>query len=142
MVSGVSSASDHLLIKFLENHPMLEELSWAPINAIKLSSSALPSLKRLKSTRRVMEALENTEITRPIEDLDIWYDSGRTVTANNIEVSALRRVKLQSIGPLDSIRALAERFTGITWLSMPKCFRATSSYLVPIALVSVSIFLL
>ncbi|KAF5385798.1 hypothetical protein D9615_002199 [Tricholomella constricta] len=123
MVAGVSGTwSDEAMTAFLENHPTLEELHWLPIDSIRFSSTALPSLKRLRADRRVFDALEETEVVRRIECLDIFpcaFFPGDIAGMRNIDPSFLRRLRFCVVNR-DTLYAIAERFTGITWLSLPK----------------------
>ncbi|KAF8074554.1 hypothetical protein FPV67DRAFT_1473979 [Lyophyllum atratum] len=138
-----SQPTDSPLTAFLEAHPTIEELNWSPLGALTLAPGALPALKRLKGPRQIMHALEDPasssvpaspppsqprdepeseggSMRRPIEALDIWgLAASRLATSRTLDPSALRSLRLEHVGPLESIYALAARFTGITWLSMP-----------------------
>ncbi|KAG5643365.1 hypothetical protein DXG03_001013 [Asterophora parasitica] len=124
LVTGVSTTGrnpDDAIVKFLEKHPTLEELNWHPIRSVDFSRHALPLLKRLKGPLHLVEALEDTDVVRQIEDLTIFpwaFDVEDVVCLNNINPSSLRRL-YTGIRDLASLYAIAERFTGITWLCLP-----------------------
>ncbi|RDB15909.1 hypothetical protein Hypma_003569 [Hypsizygus marmoreus] len=125
LVTGVvaSSSVDMLRVVFLENHPAIEELSWFPIGPVQLSAGSLPSLKRLMSGRQVIEALEETATLRFIECLDVWgLDSQSLISLKNVHGPSLLKLKLHSVGSLESLYTLAETFPSIVWLSLPSVY--------------------
>ncbi|KAG5637091.1 hypothetical protein H0H81_005774 [Sphagnurus paluster] len=122
MVAGTAGAATHLdnISLFLENHPTIEELSWYPVGAVKLSPGTLPALKRLKGPRQIFDAMEESGSSWPLEDLDIWSLGFESLSAAmSLDPTTVRKVSITTAGTIESIWAFAERFRAITWLSLP-----------------------
>ncbi|GLB43229.1 hypothetical protein LshimejAT787_1301300 [Lyophyllum shimeji] len=110
------------LAAFLEAHPTIEELYWHDLGDFTLPPTALPALRRLKSTIQLWKALEvpSSSGPRPIEALDVWGLPAECIAqSKRLDHARLRMVKLTHSDPFEQVRALAERFSGITWLAVP-----------------------
>lgn len=60
MEAGIASmAIDRSRTVFLENHPSIEELVWAPIGIPQIAPDALPNLKSLQTNEQLLTALND-----------------------------------------------------------------------------------
>ncbi|KAG6865572.1 hypothetical protein C0991_001331 [Blastosporella zonata] len=110
------------VIGFLQNNSTIQELNWSPTLGFGLSPESLPNLLCLRGSADVIRPSEIPDSTlhRPVECLDLWdTDSDRLSTLRFLDASALRKLRIAHVGSLDSLYAIAERFTGITWLRLP-----------------------
>ncbi|KAF9461068.1 hypothetical protein BDZ94DRAFT_1221963 [Collybia nuda] len=120
LLSGTISSIDQSRITFIENHPSIEELTWFPIGPVDFSIDSIPSIRRLKAGRQVLDALEKQNIVRHIEYLDILSLSSEDILSLHLlHRESLRMLKLHALGTLEGIYNLAQTFPNITWLSMP-----------------------
>ncbi|KAJ7609017.1 hypothetical protein FB45DRAFT_945130 [Roridomyces roridus] len=114
--SGGLRSIDPRYVRFLNDHPTIEDLSWLPLGPVYISPRTLPSLRRLRTNIQVVGMLE----CQSIECIDIYQlDPATLVELRNLQGGSVRRVKLHAFGELDALHELAELFPDLTWLSMP-----------------------
>ncbi|KAK7031706.1 F-box domain-containing protein [Favolaschia claudopus] len=114
--SGGMRSIDPCVVRFLSDHPGIEDLSWLPLGPVYVSPKALPALKRLRTNIQVVGMLES----RTIESLDIYQlDPATLVELKNLPFENVRKIKLHAFGDLPSMYELAELFPNLVWLSMP-----------------------
>ncbi|KAJ6580843.1 hypothetical protein B0H19DRAFT_1112586 [Mycena capillaripes] len=114
--SGGKRSIDPCFVRFLNDHPTVEDLSWLPLGPVYISPRTLPALKRLRTNIQVVGMLD----CQTIECLDIYQlDPATLVELKNLQCGSLRKVKLHAFGDLASMHELAELFPDLTWLSMP-----------------------
>ncbi|KAJ7863177.1 hypothetical protein B0H13DRAFT_2237154 [Mycena leptocephala] len=100
--SGGKRSIDPCFVRFLSDHPTIEDLSWLPLGPVYISPRTLPALKRLRTNIQVVGMLD----CQFIESLDIYQlDPATLVDLKNLQCGSVRR--------------LAELFPDLTWLSMP-----------------------
>ncbi|KAJ7173440.1 hypothetical protein C8R46DRAFT_1082808 [Mycena filopes] len=104
--AGGSRSIDPCFVRFLNDHPTIEDLSWLPLGPVYLSPRTLPSLRRVRTNVQVC--------------LDIYQlDPATLVELRNLHGGSVRKVKLHAFGDLATMRELATLFPDLTWLSMP-----------------------
>src|ERR1700761_1193607 len=114
--SGGIRSIDPCIVRFLNDHPTIEDLSWLPLGPVFILPGTLPALKRLRTNIQVVGMLES----QSIESLDIYHlDPAILVELKNLHCGSVRKVKLHAFGDLPSMYQLAESFCNLTWLSMP-----------------------
>jgi hypothetical protein len=114
--SGGSRSIDPFFVRFLNDHPTIEDLSWLPLGPVYLSPHTLPALRRLRTNVQVVGMLD----CDALEALDIYQlDPATLVQLRNVQGGNVRQVKLHAFGELGALYELAELFPDLTWLSMP-----------------------
>ncbi|KAJ7147644.1 hypothetical protein C8R43DRAFT_926134 [Mycena crocata] len=114
--SGGIRSIDPCFVRFLNDHPTIEDLSWLPLGPVYISPRTLPGLKRLRTNIQVVGMLESVLL----ESLDIYQlDPATLVELKNVQYGSVRKVKLHAFGELSTMYELAELFPDLTWLSMP-----------------------
>jgi len=114
--SGGIRSIDPCFVRFLNDHPTIEDLSWLPLGPVYISPRTLPALKRLRTNIQVVGMLD----CQSIECLDIYQlDPATLVELKNLQCGSVRRVKLHAFGELAALHELAVLFPDLTWLSMP-----------------------
>ncbi|KAJ7230397.1 hypothetical protein GGX14DRAFT_344188 [Mycena pura] len=114
--SGGIRSIDPCIVRFLNDHPTIEDLSWLPLGPVFILPGTLPALKRLRTNIQVVGMLES----QSIESLDIYQlDPAILVELKNLHCGSVRNVKLHAFGDLPLMYQLAESFCNLTWLSMP-----------------------
>ncbi|KAJ7114089.1 hypothetical protein C8R44DRAFT_710505 [Mycena epipterygia] len=114
--SGGSRSIDPRFVRFLNDHPTIEDLSWLPLGPVYVSPRTLPEIKRLRTNIQVVGMLD----CQSIESLDIYQlDPATLVQLKNLQCGSVRKVKLHAFGELAALYELAELFPDLTWLSMP-----------------------
>ncbi|KAJ7498097.1 hypothetical protein B0H11DRAFT_1715635 [Mycena galericulata] len=114
--SGGIRSIDPCFVRFLNDHPTIEDLSWLPLGPVYMSPRTLPALRRLRTNIQVVGMLD----CQSIECLDIYQlDPATLVELKNLQGGSVRRVKLHAFGELAALHELAELFPDLTWLSMP-----------------------
>ncbi|KAJ7036580.1 hypothetical protein C8F04DRAFT_1094947 [Mycena alexandri] len=114
--AGGSRSIDPCFVRFLNDHPTVEDLSWLPLGPVYLSPRTLPSLRHLRTNVQVVSMLECPEL----ECLDIYQlDPATLVELRNLQGGSVRKVKLHAFGDLATMYELAALFPNLTWLSMP-----------------------
>ncbi|KAJ7760187.1 hypothetical protein B0H14DRAFT_382499 [Mycena olivaceomarginata] len=117
--SGGIRSIDPCVVRFLNAHPAIEELSWLPLGPVYLSPHMLPALRRLRTSVQVAGMLDDCD---QLESLDIYQlDPATLVGLKNLQGAreSVKRVKLHAFGDLAAMYAVAEMFPELTWLSMP-----------------------
>ncbi|KAJ6485542.1 hypothetical protein C8R45DRAFT_996954 [Mycena sanguinolenta] len=113
--AGGIRSIDPRVVRFLDDHPSIEDLSWLPLGPVYISPQSLPALKRVRTNIQVVGMLDS-----PVESLDIYQlDPTTLVQLKNLQCGSVRQVKLHAFGDLNSMYELAELFPDLTWLSMP-----------------------
>lgn len=128
LLSGSITSIDLSRTTFIESHPTIEELSWFPIGSVEFTTDSIPSIRRLRTGRQVLEALEKQNTLRHIEYLDVLsFSSENLSNLHLLHRESLRMLKLHALGSLEGIHNLAEIFPNITWLSMPVVYMSPNT---------------
>ncbi|KAG6888604.1 hypothetical protein C0995_007033 [Termitomyces sp. Mi166 len=89
------------VIKFLHCNSTIEELNWNTVLTSLLPPDMLPNL-------------------RPIKCLDVWNADVDCLTKlQTFDASTLRKLKIPNVRSLGTLRNIAQKFVGITWLWLP-----------------------
>ncbi|CAK5268073.1 unnamed protein product [Mycena citricolor] len=114
--SGGMRSIDPCFVRFLNNHPSIEDLSWLPLGPVYLSPQTLPALRRLRTNIHVVGLLES----RLLESLDVYQlDPATLLGLGNLPVTNIKQLTLHEFGDLETMRELAALFPNLVWLSMP-----------------------
>jgi len=111
------------VLKFLEAHPTIEELSWYPFNPHSfLSAGSLPALKEISSTHAfTMEILRDATVpNRAMESVAQISLGPRTMKdLAKIDGSKLRELYIWRYDQIQMVHQVAKLLPNVTVLSMP-----------------------
>ncbi|KAF9554956.1 hypothetical protein CPC08DRAFT_643572 [Agrocybe pediades] len=112
----------------------LEDPSFGALDSVSLMTPPSTPLKAETPIAPLEESSAATSTVRKIEKLDIYaLDSSTLLELKCLDPESLRRLKISAFGEIDDLRAIAETFPNIEWLSLPSMHTpSNSAYPLPV----------
>ncbi|KAJ7043127.1 hypothetical protein C8F04DRAFT_1029103 [Mycena alexandri] len=118
------SASEQVVLEFLQRHPTVEDLRWYPRHdTLSLSHGSLPNLKRLITTPPLACSIlsDPTVPNRAIVCVSqVSLDESTLAILDAIDTSQLRDLRVWRYSGLEAVNDLAQRLPHLTHLEIPQ----------------------